>query len=721
MRDRLMPAAGWFRLAAAATVSSLIAFSAYGAGAVSVTDPAPAPKCRAGTRPVPLTWGDTVRWPRNTTRAIVPNLGGSGVDLDLTLIDPAQRNLDDSNPLADLGEANSAPGQPLTGWDPRPYTGTDGEFGPGFLTIAMNSLDAGDTVTFELGFSRPVLLPDVSVGDLDFAGLGASPAEEPWSSFQDQVTLTATRAGAPVGATLTPAAGTRPPTGAPSAGAVGAVGGPYQLGVDGNLAPDDPAGTLLAKIDKPVTGLALAYSNGPDDETAEAGAKVGPATEPGATPGGAQALGPDATGTPHTGGTPHAGGTPHPDGTPHAGGTPDVGGTPSAGSVPAWSRVLPTPATSVSDSQTVRLAPFTICVGTAGVGGRITADVDGNGARSAGEPGLPGVTVELADSDGRTVATRTTGADGGYAFDALPPFDWTVRVVPATLSPGAAPTADPDGTLDDRTTIDVEPGQAVEHADFGYRPAGGTVAGTVFADRDDDGLLDPADGDGGIAGVPMALTGTDLAGNPVSLAAATGDDGAFAFRDVPAGTYLITESQPAGYDDGRDSAGGNATGDGDDSFAVTCRSAAPATATTSPNCRPRAWPDRCTSTPTTTAARTTTSAAPPASTCASPVPTTPGTRSAWQPSPAPTAATCSTGYARATTPSPRPSRRTCSTATTRPARPAVPPARSGPTPSPASPSSRPRTPPATGSVNSHPHPWPAPSSRTTVTRSRTPA
>ncbi|WHT21620.1 SdrD B-like domain-containing protein [Crossiella sp. CA-258035] len=475
-----------------------------GGGLAPPTAQAQQPVCPAGTTAVPITWGanGAVKWPRNSTSTKATNIAGSGLDLNISLSDPANRNGDDSNPLQNTGEANS--GGSLFGWDPRTYTETDGAFGPGFLTIEMNSLNVGDTMTFRFKFSHPVLLPDFSVGDIDYAGLGASPAEEPWNSFQDQILFTANRQGLPVGVTLTPVGVIRPVI----AGGT-AVGGPYQLNTTGDVAPDAPAGTLRGRTNEPVTEFVLAYSNGPDDVAAEAGPSYPPPIPP-----------------------------------------------------------LTAPANSVSDSHAVRVNFFTTCLGTGSIGATLYTDIDGDGKQDPGEPGIAGAKVQLLDPQGNVVQTATTDANGKYLFEQLPAFDWTVRVEPATLPAGYTQTGDPDVTKDNRTSVKLNAGQDVLTADFGYQPPLGTVSGTVFSDRDDNGALDSSD-DAGIAGVTVTLTGQDLAGNPVSRTTTTGADGKYSFPNVPAGTYQVKETQPPGYIDGKDSPGTNAAAAGNDTFTVT--------------------------------------------------------------------------------------------------------------------------------------------------------
>jgi LPXTG-site transpeptidase (sortase) family protein len=89
------------------------------------------------------------------------------------------------------------------------------------------------------------------------------------------------------------------------------------------------------------------------------------------------------------------------------------------------------------------------------INGTIFNDVNGNGQIDTGESPLAGVTVDLLDSNGSVVATRSTAADGSYAFLNLTAGIYSVRetdpagygsttpnTVGVVLSSGAAATVD---------------------------------------------------------------------------------------------------------------------------------------------------------------------------------------------------------------------------------------------------------------------------------------
>ena len=64
-----------------------------------------------------------------------------------------------------------------------------------------------------------------------------------------------------------------------------------------------------------------------------------------------------------------------------------------------------------------------------GVGDFIWDDLNSNGDQDFGEPGLPGLTVELVlESNGSTVDATTSDAFGKYAFSAVTPDDYRIRV-----------------------------------------------------------------------------------------------------------------------------------------------------------------------------------------------------------------------------------------------------------------------------------------------------
>lgn len=163
-----------------------------------------------------------------------------------------------------------------------------------------------------------------------------------------------------------------------------------------------------------------------------------------------------------------------------------------------------------------------------------------NGSYEVGEPGLGGVTIILRDVNGAIIATTITGPDGSYRFDGVAPGNYTVEEVPPIGFGTSTPTR--------VAGIDVPIG-GVDAVNFGLIKS--TLTGSVFNDRDGNGIKDP--GEDGIAGVTLTLTGKDTFGNPVLITVTTGPDGSFSFVDLmpsDGNGYTITETQPTGWIDG---------------------------------------------------------------------------------------------------------------------------------------------------------------------------
>ena len=165
-------------------------------------------------------------------------------------------------------------------------------------------------------------------------------------------------------------------------------------------------------------------------------------------------------------------------------------------------------------------------------------DLNGNGLRDAGEPGLSGWTINLVGTDGMGNAVSlntTTGVNGAYSF-IVPPGTYTVSEGPQggwTQSYPATP-----GTY----TVTLASGEQDSGNDFGnFQNA--TESGMKFHDLNGNGVND---GEPGLPGWTITLSGTDGLGNGVSLSTTTDSNGAYAFS-VPPGTYTVSEVLQSGW------------------------------------------------------------------------------------------------------------------------------------------------------------------------------
>ncbi|MFO0954774.1 MAG: SdrD B-like domain-containing protein, partial [Isosphaeraceae bacterium] len=165
-----------------------------------------------------------------------------------------------------------------------------------------------------------------------------------------------------------------------------------------------------------------------------------------------------------------------------------------------------------------------------------------DGIREPGESGYPIARVTLLDANGQVLQEVLSQPDGTYEFTDLPAGNYTVVQTPPDGFTGTNPSSQP---------VTLPPGgESVDH-DFGL--ASGGLAGSVFEDLNNNGRHDP--GEPGIPGVTVVLTGVDSNVAGVSRTAITGTDGSYRFDGLAPGTYRLTETQPAGWLDGRDSAG----------------------------------------------------------------------------------------------------------------------------------------------------------------------
>jgi len=192
------------------------------------------------------------------------------------------------------------------------------------------------------------------------------------------------------------------------------------------------------------------------------------------------------------------------------------------------------------------------------IGGFVYSDLDNDGVFDLTESGISGATITLTGADDLGNAVNTgmlTAGDGSYGFTNLRPGTYVItETQPVGFLDGLDTIGTPGGTSanDVFSTITLVEGAAGAGNNFGeLAPA--SLSGSVFIDTDNDGFFDL--GESGIAGVTVALTGTDDLGNAVSLSTMTVAGGGYTFTNLRPGTYALTETQPAGYFDGLDTVG----------------------------------------------------------------------------------------------------------------------------------------------------------------------
>ena len=169
------------------------------------------------------------------------------------------------------------------------------------------------------------------------------------------------------------------------------------------------------------------------------------------------------------------------------------------------------------------------------VSGIVYYDKDRSETLNNGEPGFDGITVNLLDEAGATVATTTTKADGTYSFAKLPAGKYTVKVEPSDLLKKLEQTDDPDGTKDHTSGVVhvSHDNPSVTNVNFGYA-TNYTIKGTIYRDADRSESLE--DGEKLYQGVTVDLL--DASGNVVATTT-TDVKGAYAFTNLEEGTYKV--------------------------------------------------------------------------------------------------------------------------------------------------------------------------------------
>jgi len=102
------------------------------------------------------------------------------------------------------------------------------------------------------------------------------------------------------------------------------------------------------------------------------------------------------------------------------------------------------------------------------LGDQVWLDQDGDGIKDVDEPGIADVSVVL-NAGQASEAVVMTDAAGVYQFEGLAAGDYTLTVDPLTLADDSVQTADPDGVLDNTTSITLTTDEMNTDQDFGYR------------------------------------------------------------------------------------------------------------------------------------------------------------------------------------------------------------------------------------------------------------
>ena len=204
--------------------------------------------------------------------------------------------------------------------------------------------------------------------------------------------------------------------------------------------------------------------------------------------------------------------------------------------------------------------------------GTVWVDSNNDGVLDSGEDRIEGVVIQLFDKDGNVVSETVTDANGEYCFENLTPGDYLIKEIqPTDYLDGKESLGDVNGVEsgelgEDFFCVTIEGGDQGTEYNFGEVPPA-ELCGTVYHDANNNGRQDS--GEEGIGGVVIELL--DKNGNLIAETV-TDANGDYCFNDLYPGEYVVQETQPDGWIDGKESLGDvNGTVSGEvsqDSFCV---------------------------------------------------------------------------------------------------------------------------------------------------------
>jgi len=177
-------------------------------------------------------------------------------------------------------------------------------------------------------------------------------------------------------------------------------------------------------------------------------------------------------------------------------------------------------------------------------------DLNGNGVQDRNEPGLPGWTIEATDTNYES-ESATTGRNGRYCIE-VPAGTYTISEIQQK------PWVQTDPVAQGTYSVTVQPGETVNHRDFGNYNPNVTVRGQKFWDMNGNGIRDEIPQIPGVDILEPLLDGFTFsvyAGDPYNpnppyvagpVTISNAREG-YIFTDIPPGEYFVKEGITSGW------------------------------------------------------------------------------------------------------------------------------------------------------------------------------
>lgn len=193
--------------------------------------------------------------------------------------------------------------------------------------------------------------------------------------------------------------------------------------------------------------------------------------------------------------------------------------------------------------------------------GYVYVDVNQNGVRDVGEPGIAGVQITLTgigfDIFGNPITPQTafTDANGFYQFANLPPARYTItETQPNGLQDAQEQNGTPAAAIvlnDQFVDINLFNQPLGGDYNFGEISPRGSLTGFVYVDQNNNGNRDA--NEMALAGVLVTVVDENNPNNTATVT--TNEQGQFNFVKMFPGTYRLIQTQPVNFIDGRVTSG----------------------------------------------------------------------------------------------------------------------------------------------------------------------